>query len=563
MKSASIQRRIFVACMALTLVALFSIVSSIYIAVKINSVSAEASLVENKQDQIIQIADDIYDVHNLLQMFMFSGDAEVLTQFHQEFALLDENFARLREASANTAFAQTAETIIASLEEWQAEIAKPQLEYFGQTSGLDIAMLLEGSPQSAEIWRGVESELEGIGAAVEEQLDGLSADLASNQFIMENIGYVTGAAFIVASLGLYFYFSRAIGRPLMQLAGVTERLQRADWEVEVPGVGRADEIGAVAKGLANTRDAGREKEIRDKKRAAEAAQQAKEAEQLRQAVADFEGEIASLLGEFDGAGSDLSLSAESLLAMVSDSQDYTRSVTDAAQATGSSVQNVASAVEEMSISIREISQQTQNVSQLTQDTSDSAQSAIGKVEGLKGMSEQIHDVIGLINGIAGQINLLALNATIESARAGEAGKGFAVVAQQVKQLADQTAKATEEITRVIGQVSDGVSDVVQAINGIGEAINDVSLNTAAVAAAVEEQSSALEEISNNVSNVSEQTSQVADSVDGVNAKVSETSQTAGSITGLSQTVQEGSTRLGKAVEGFVRSVTQQPKGADA
>ncbi|MEM6846763.1 MAG: methyl-accepting chemotaxis protein [Pseudomonadota bacterium] len=494
---------------------------------------------------------------------MFTGDLEILAQFREDFGLLDENFGVLREVSADTTFAPTVETIIASLEEWQAEIARPQLEYFGQPSGQDIAMLLEGSPQNTMIWTLVERELDRVGAQVEQELDALSASLESNQFVLEQIGYVTGAAFIVAGLGLYLYFSRAIGRPLTQLAGVTEKLRQADWAVEVPGVDRSDEIGALAKGLASTRDAGREKEMRDKSRAAEAEQKAKEAVELRHAVARFEGEIASLLGEFDGAGSDLSSSAESLLAMVSDSQDYTRSVTDAAQATGSSVQNVASAVEEMSISIREISQQTQNVSQLTQDTSDSAQSAIGKVEGLKAMSEKIHDVIGLINGIAGQINLLALNATIESARAGEAGKGFAVVAQQVKQLADQTAKATEEITRVIGQVSDGVSDVVQAINGIGEAINDVSLNTAAVAAAVEEQSSALEEISNNVSNVSEQTSQVADSVDGVNAKVVETSATAGSITGLSHTVREGSTRLGEAVEGFVRSVPPPRMGADA
>jgi methyl-accepting chemotaxis protein len=103
-------------------------------------------------------------------------------------------------------------------------------------------------------------------------------------------------------------------------------------------------------------------------------------------------------------------------------------------------------------------------------------------------------VVRIIAGISGQTNLLALNATIEAARAGEAGKGFAVVAPEVKALANQTAKATEEIDLQIRAIRDATQTSAQSILEVSQIISEVNETAAIIAAAVEEQGSATQEI---------------------------------------------------------------------
>jgi len=163
-------------------------------------------------------------------------------------------------------------------------------------------------------------------------------------------------------------------------------------------------------------------------------------------------------------------------------------------------------------------------------------------------------VVELINDIAAQTNLLALNATIEAARAGEAGKGFAVVANEVKGLASQTARATEEISTQIEAVRSVTADAVETITGIGLTITRINESTAAVAAAVEEQSAATREIARNVLEASQGTRSVSSSILLVREGATRTGATATQVLSTADHLISQSEELAGDVSGFLTEI---------
>src|SRR5262249_50056823 len=155
---------------------------------------------------------------------------------------------------------------------------------------------------------------------------------------------------------------------------------------------------------------------------------------------------------------------------------------------------------------------------------DQAQRTDGRITTLSEAADRIGDVTKLITTIAEQTNLLALNATIEAARAGDAGRGFAVVAQEVKALASQTAQGTGEIASQIAEIQTATKDSVSAIKEIGGTIGRVSDIAATIAAAIEEQGAATQEIARNVQQAAQGTNDVASNV----AEVKQSATDAGS-----------------------------------
>ena len=199
-------------------------------------------------------------------------------------------------------------------------------------------------------------------------------------------------------------------------------------------------------------------------------------------------------------------------------EDVTRQTADAAGAVGrvsGEIQAVASGAEELSASVGEISQQVGLAARMAGEAVEQARHTGGIVEGLSGQAAQIGEVVTMIQGIASQTNLLALNATIEAARAGPAGKGFAVVAAEVKALAEQTAKATGQIGAQISATQAATRQAVEAIGSIQGTIRTLDGVSAAIAAAVEEQSAVTREMSGSMHTAAQGVATIADGMEAI------------------------------------------------
>ncbi|RWX74343.1 methyl-accepting chemotaxis protein, partial [Neorhizobium lilium] len=151
-------------------------------------------------------------------------------------------------------------------------------------------------------------------------------------------------------------------------------------------------------------------------------------------------------------------------------------------------------------------------------------SAVGAMGKIEQSSSQISNIIGVIDDIAFQTNLLALNAGVEAARAGEAGKGFAVVAQEVRELAQRSAKAAKEIKELIRNSSVEVGSGVKLVSETGEALKTIEAyivtinqHMDAIATSAREQSVGLSEVNTAVNQMDQVTQQNAAMVEEANA----------------------------------------------
>jgi methyl-accepting chemotaxis protein len=269
---------------------------------------------------------------------------------------------------------------------------------------------------------------------------------------------------------------------------------------------------------------------------------------------NFQKAVGDIVTTVSSASSELETAAQTMTSTADSTQRLSTVVATASEEASSNVQSVATATEEMAASVQEISRQVQESSRIAKEAVSQAQKTDGRIAQLSAAAGRIGDVIKLINAVAEQTNLLALNATIEAARAGEAGRGFAVVASEVKALAAQTAKATDEIASQISDMQMATADSVTAIKEIGGTIGRISEIANAIAAAVEEQGAATQEIARNVQQAAHGTNEVVKNITDVNRGAGKTGAACAQVFTSAKALSNESSRLEGEVGKFLATV---------
>jgi len=388
-----------------------------------------------------------------------------------------------------------------------------------------------------------------------------SADAASTLTQQSSVVmYGVGGAAIVIPLLIYLVYVR--GNLLRRLAGLQKSmisLADGDLEVAVPSAG-SDEISAMGRAVdvfkANAikvRDMQAEEERLNRERNEALRDELLTlADNLQGEVESAVNEIAALAEQLQGVSGQMTDSAE----LVSGQSDEVSKSAD--EATGN-VETVASATEQLSSSNAEINRQMAETTRISNEAAQRAQHTNELVNSLSQSASRIGEVIALITDIAEQTNLLALNATIEAARAGDAGKGFAVVAAEVKNLANQTEKATEEISGQITGIQKATGESVNAIGEIGSIIDSLNEIATTISAAVEEQGAATDEITRNVRGAADRTRAVSASIAEVANETGRTGQLSGEVLTTSRSASEKVSEMRTRISSILDDLRQQAR----
>lgn len=407
---------------------------------------------------------------------------------------------------------------------------------------------------SITIYDAISQDISGI-IAINERNANTAVGVADSALKLNkntSIGLIIG----LFLLGLFIVHTlvRSIALPITKITDYMNYLAQGNLDKDVPDRERKDEIGSMAQAIQVFKDNMlRTKEmeaVQEKERVAKEQRQVN----VEKAIQKFESTMTDIVKFVASASTELQASAQNLAASAEETSKQSGAVAAASHQAAANVQTVASATEELSSSINEISSQISRSSSVASKAVTDAELAGKSVADLVEAAHKIGEITQIISEIAEQTNLLALNATIEAARAGEAGKGFAVVASEVKNLATESTKATEQIAAQISNIQNISQSSADAINTICTIIREIDQISGTIAAAIQEQTAATQEISRNVSEAYTGTSEVTQNIGSVSDAANDTGSASHQVLSAADELSRQATTLREEFDVFIHDL---------
>ncbi|MDN4472327.1 methyl-accepting chemotaxis protein [Demequina zhanjiangensis] len=367
----------------------------------------------------------------------------------------------------------------------------------------------------------ITSLVEEFAYAIDVRIEARQAEMVAHSNAVIMITTVLLVAGIAVGVVVGWWTSRRISRSAAAVKTSLEAMADGDL-TSTARVTSNDEMGDMASSLGTAQGA------------------------LRETMA----EVISSAQTVAAAAEELSASNAQVAAGSQETSTQAGVVAASADEVNRSVQAVASGAEQMGASIKEISHNANEAARVAANATSVAESTNAQVAKLGVSSQEIGNVIKVITGIAEQTNLLALNATIEAARAGEAGKGFAVVAGEVKDLAQETQKATEEVARRVQAIQEDTGGAVEAITEISEIVKQINDFQMTIASAVEEQTATTTEMSRGVAEAATGSADIAGNISTVAQASADSAQVLDQIGASVNELAELSSHLRAKVEYF-------------